>query len=71
MSPEGKVMETWYGRTIIRSCAKLMYAHAQEVIEGRPLNSEVKIYNDYVAEEIEADIKVFHVSHVKSDVICI
>ncbi|CAG8445857.1 5385_t:CDS:10 [Diversispora eburnea] len=60
MTPEGKVMETWYGRTIIRSCAKLSYEHAQEVIEGRPLSSDVKIFNDYAAEEIEADIKVFH-----------
>ncbi|RHZ68375.1 hypothetical protein Glove_295g26 [Diversispora epigaea] len=60
MTPEGKVMETWYGRTIIQSCAKLSYEHAQEVIEGKPLSSEVKIYNDYAAKEIEADIKVFH-----------
>ncbi|CAG8783317.1 10638_t:CDS:2, partial [Acaulospora morrowiae] len=32
----------------------------QNVIEGKPLNSEAVIYNDYVAKEIEADIKVFH-----------
>ncbi|CAG8468589.1 15982_t:CDS:10 [Racocetra fulgida] len=30
---------------------------ADEVIEGKPLNSEVKIFNDYDAKEIEADIK--------------
>ncbi|CAG8469835.1 4725_t:CDS:10, partial [Acaulospora colombiana] len=32
----------------------------QSVIEGNPLNSEVEIHNEYVANEIEADIKVFH-----------
>ncbi|KAF0338076.1 RNB-domain-containing protein [Gigaspora margarita] len=60
MTPEGKHTETWYGRTIIRPCAKLSYGNAQEVIEGKPLNPEVKIFNDYNAKEIEADIRVFH-----------
>ncbi|CAG8723943.1 8597_t:CDS:10, partial [Dentiscutata erythropus] len=60
MTPEGKHTETWYGRTIIRPCAKLSYENAQEVIEGKPLNPEVKIFNDYNAKEIEADIRVFH-----------
>ncbi|CAG8445580.1 7843_t:CDS:10 [Ambispora leptoticha] len=57
MNPDGKVLETYYGRTIIRPCTKLSYDHAQEVIEGKPLNPNVKIYNDFPAKEIEADIK--------------
>jgi protein SSD1 len=59
MSPEGKSIETWYGRTIIRPCAKLSYENAQEVIDGKPLNAEVKIFSNY---EVEADIKLLHVS---------
>lgn len=35
MTKEGHVIGTWHGRTIIRSCAKLAYADAQEAIEGR------------------------------------
>ena len=62
MTPEGKPIETWYGRTIIRPCAKLSYEDAQEVIDGRPLNTEVKIFNDHEIYEIEADIKLLHVS---------
>ena len=62
MTPEGKPMETWYGRTIIRSCANLSYENAQEVIDGNPLNAEVKIFNDHNAKEVEADIKLLNVS---------
>jgi protein SSD1 len=62
MTPEGKTMETWYGRTIIKPCAKLSYENAQEVIDGNPLNAEVKIFNDHNTKEIEADIKLLHVS---------
>ncbi|CAB4386260.1 RNB-domain-containing protein [Rhizophagus irregularis] len=60
MTPEGKTMETWYGRTIIKPCAKLSYENAQEVIDGNPLNAEVKIFNDHNTKEIEADIKLLH-----------
>ncbi|KAE8269781.1 hypothetical protein A4X09_0g2548 [Tilletia walkeri] len=35
MTKEGHVIGTWHGRTVIRSCAKLAYADAQEAIEGR------------------------------------
>ena len=34
MSPDGKRVGTpWYGRGIIRSCAKLAYEHAQVFID--------------------------------------
>jgi protein SSD1 len=62
MSAEGKPIETWYGRTIIRPCTKLSYENAQEVIDGNPLNAEVKTFNDHNAKEVEADIKLLYVS---------
>ncbi|KAK9807135.1 hypothetical protein WJX73_009531 [Symbiochloris irregularis] len=34
MDEEGRVLSKWAGRSIIRSCAKLSYAHAQAVIDG-------------------------------------
>jgi DIS3-like exonuclease 2 len=36
MSPDGAILSEWFGRTIIRSCVKLAYEHAQEqlIISG-------------------------------------
>ncbi|KNA06649.1 hypothetical protein SOVF_179120 [Spinacia oleracea] len=31
----GNVLDRWVGRTVIRSCCKLSYEHAQDVIDGR------------------------------------
>ncbi|KAM6178417.1 DIS3-like exonuclease 2 [Rhynchocyon petersi] len=33
LTPEGKILEEWFGRTVIRSCTKLSYEHAQSMIE--------------------------------------
>jgi DIS3-like exonuclease 2 len=35
MTPEGDVLSTWAGRSVIRSCAKLAYPHVQSMIEGQ------------------------------------
>ncbi len=34
MTGEGRILKQWSGRTVIRSCAKLAYGHAQDMIEG-------------------------------------
>ncbi len=35
MDKEGKILEEpWFGRTIIRSCIKLAYEHAQQMLDG-------------------------------------
>lgn len=34
MTPEGTILSQWAGRSIIKSCVKLAYGHAQEMIEG-------------------------------------
>ncbi len=36
LSPEGKVLEEWFGRSVIRSCVKLAYEHAQDMITSPP-----------------------------------
>ncbi|XP_067898392.1 DIS3-like exonuclease 2 [Heterodontus francisci] len=33
LTPQGKILSQWYGRTIIRSCVKLSYNHVQSIIE--------------------------------------
>lgn len=34
LSPSGEVLGEWFGRTVIRSCVKLSYEHAQSMIEN-------------------------------------
>jgi DIS3-like exonuclease 2 len=35
LNREGDVIDRWIGRTIIRSCCKLSYDHAQDIIDGK------------------------------------
>ncbi|XP_071480286.1 DIS3-like exonuclease 2 [Diadema antillarum] len=34
MTEEGEILQEWCGRTVIRSCSKLSYLHAQDIIEN-------------------------------------
>nr|XP_057924785.1 DIS3-like exonuclease 2 [Doryrhamphus excisus]XP_057924786.1 DIS3-like exonuclease 2 [Doryrhamphus excisus] len=34
ISPEGKILSEWFGRSVIRSCVKLSYDHAQSMIDA-------------------------------------
>ncbi|KAG5286010.1 hypothetical protein AALO_G00009990 [Alosa alosa] len=34
LSPEGKILSEWFGRSVIRSCIKLSYDHAQSMIDA-------------------------------------
>uniref|UniRef100_A0AAR2LZA6 DIS3-like exonuclease 2 n=1 Tax=Pygocentrus nattereri TaxID=42514 RepID=A0AAR2LZA6_PYGNA len=34
LSPKGKILSEWFGRSVIRSCVKLSYDHAQSMIEA-------------------------------------
>ncbi|XP_069473649.1 DIS3-like exonuclease 2 isoform X2 [Ambystoma mexicanum] len=34
LSPEGKILDEWFGRSIICSCVKLSYDHAQSMLEN-------------------------------------
>ncbi|XP_054556140.1 DIS3-like exonuclease 2 isoform X2 [Talpa occidentalis] len=36
LTPEGKILDEWFGRTVICSCTKLSYEHAQSMIESPP-----------------------------------
>jgi exoribonuclease R len=41
MSPDGAILSEWFGRTIIRSCVKLAYEHAQEQTTARHIRINV------------------------------
>ncbi|KAL4608149.1 DIS3-like exonuclease 2 isoform X1 [Arapaima gigas] len=34
LTPEGKILSEWFGRSVIRSCIKLSYDHAQSMIDS-------------------------------------
>ncbi|ORE01755.1 RNB-domain-containing protein [Rhizopus microsporus var. microsporus] len=60
MDKTGKIKRKWFGRTIIRSCARLAYEHAQTVIEGGRLPDSVLLYGDHTTEGIEFDIRTLY-----------
>jgi DIS3-like exonuclease 2 len=35
LTPKGEILDEWFGRTVIRSCSKMPYDVAQEIIEGK------------------------------------
>ncbi|KXN68223.1 RNB-domain-containing protein [Conidiobolus coronatus NRRL 28638] len=56
LDPEGNRITTSYAKGVIKSCGKLAYEDAQEVIEGRHLPSDVTIYGDHDVSKIEQNI---------------
>lgn len=59
MTKEAKVIKKWFGRTIIKSSAKLAYAQAQDVIEGQALGG-VPVAPEQNASDVEHDVKVLY-----------
>ncbi|KAF9057619.1 hypothetical protein BJ165DRAFT_1335477 [Panaeolus papilionaceus] len=57
MDSEAKVVKKWFGKTIIKSTAKLAYSDAQRVIDGQSLG-EAKVESSELASQIEQDIIV-------------
>ncbi|KAI0677605.1 RNB-domain-containing protein [Trametes maxima] len=57
ISKDAKVVKKWFGRTIIKSAAKLSYDDARNVIEGKPLG-DVPVIPEHDAAGISHDIKV-------------
>ncbi|KAH7887691.1 SSD1 protein [Phlebopus sp. FC_14] len=59
MTKDCKVVSKWFGKTIIKSAAKLSYADAQNIIDGHLLNDTV-VVSEHSASAIEHDVKVLH-----------
>ncbi|KAI8996067.1 hypothetical protein BC832DRAFT_519063, partial [Gaertneriomyces semiglobifer] len=58
MDARAQILETpWFGRSIIRSCAKLSYDHAQRLIENSDWSGlpEVELYGTTDIEDIKSD----------------
>ncbi|XP_070609898.1 DIS3-like exonuclease 2 [Erythrolamprus reginae] len=64
LSPQGKILDEWFGRTVIRSCTKLSYDHAQSMIEDpeRVLRAEElpPISSCHTAAEIHRAVQNLH-----------
>ncbi|KAF8843134.1 RNB-domain-containing protein [Paxillus ammoniavirescens] len=59
MTKEGKVVNKWFGKTIIKSAAKLSYADAKKAIDGHLLNDLV-LAPEHSASAIEYDVRTLH-----------
>lgn len=59
LDPNGKILGEWFGRTVIRSCTKLSYEHAQGMIE----NPE-KIWSTEELPEITGGYKSEQISKI-------
>ncbi|KAJ3135798.1 hypothetical protein HK100_002291 [Physocladia obscura] len=66
ISKDGIVQgDPWFGKSIIKSCAKLSYDHAQALIEGRDWTGlpKVEIDGKHTVEDIRADtMRLFELS---------
>ncbi|XP_066201724.1 DIS3-like exonuclease 2 [Saccopteryx leptura] len=61
---EGKILSEWFGRTVIRSCTKLSYEHAQSMIESPtekiPQEELPPISPEHTAEEVHQAVLSLH-----------
>lgn len=57
MTKEGKIVQKWFGRTIIKSATKLSYSKVQSVIDGKTLG-DVPVIPEHNAADIAHDIKI-------------
>ncbi|KAI7875184.1 RNB-domain-containing protein [Lichtheimia hyalospora FSU 10163] len=55
MDATGVILDTWFGRSIIKSCAKLSYDDAQNVIEGKQL-PETATVHEHPRNGVQQDI---------------
>jgi len=56
MTKDARVLKKWFGKTIIKSAAKLSYQDAQNVIEGKGLGS-IAVALEHAASDVEHDVR--------------
>jgi protein SSD1 len=61
MTEEGEILDTYFSKTVIRSCAQLSYDDAQKVIKTGSLDPNVKIVG-HSRSLVEENITIFFVS---------
>ncbi|KAG6816929.1 hypothetical protein H0H87_001631 [Tephrocybe sp. NHM501043] len=56
ITKDAKIVNKWFGKTIIKSAAQLSYSDAQNIIEGKGLGS-VPVAPEHEARDIEHDVR--------------
>uniref|UniRef100_A0A915MCV9 Ribonuclease II/R domain-containing protein n=1 Tax=Meloidogyne javanica TaxID=6303 RepID=A0A915MCV9_MELJA len=60
MDDEANILSTWFGRSVIKSCSKLSYEHAQDIIENPKkqfaINELPKIHDEIKIHQIKKTI---------------
>ena len=59
LTKEAKVIKKWFGKTVIKSAAKLSYDVVQGVLNGRPL-ADVALTPGHEAPSVENDISLLY-----------
>jgi len=59
MTKDGNVLKRWFGKTVIRSAAKVGYQDAQNVIEGLILGN-IPVIPEHEASDIAHDIRILN-----------
>ncbi|KAI3642028.1 hypothetical protein MP228_011583 [Amoeboaphelidium protococcarum] len=64
MSQDAQIVDTWFGKSIIKSCAKLSYEKAQNIIDGQSWADATLSYpvegGEQMQHAIMNDVKIFH-----------
>ncbi|KAJ8908574.1 hypothetical protein NDN08_005279 [Rhodosorus marinus] len=64
MDRKGNVRKTWFGKSVIRSCTKLSYEQAQEMIDTEPgelpEGLELDVGNGFKFDEVVYDVQQLH-----------
>ena len=64
MNHRGEILDTKFGKSLIRSCCKLHYEHAQDMIENPerefPEGYLPEIHNGFTASDISGRVNVLH-----------
>ncbi|KAI9357436.1 hypothetical protein BD770DRAFT_344738 [Pilaira anomala] len=56
MDAYGKILSTWFGKTVIHSKCKLSYEDAQRVIDGEELRSDITLHGNHSVSHLSASI---------------
>ncbi|KAF8261382.1 RNB-domain-containing protein [Lactarius quietus] len=59
LTKEAKVIKKWFGKTVVKSAAKLSYHAVQGVLDGRPL-ADVALTPGHEAPSVESDIHLLY-----------
>ncbi|KAI8391377.1 uncharacterized protein BYT42DRAFT_489086 [Radiomyces spectabilis] len=62
MQADGAILDTWFGKSIIKSCAKLAYEDAQSVIDGNGLPSTTNMDKAHISYVEDAIMALFRLS---------